>query len=51
MRTHFRERWNLDENLYLNNIDNNMKYLDQILAEGEITLSKLFNYLKRSPLS
>jgi len=51
MRPHFRERWNLDENLYLNNINKNMKYLNQILAEGEISLTNLFKYLKRTPLS
>ena len=51
MRPHFKARWNLDENLYLNNINNNIKYLNQILAEGEITLPHLFNYLKRTPLS
>jgi hypothetical protein len=51
MRPHFKKRWGLDENLYLFNINQNINYLDQILAEGEMTLTNLFKYLKRTPLS
>jgi len=51
MRPHFRARWHIDANLYLNNINNNMIYLDQILSDGKMPLSNLCRYLRRTPLS
>jgi hypothetical protein len=47
MRTHFRERWQLDRNLYLEFIDKNIKYLEDVLrwhdnGEGDLEL-----YLRR----
>lgn len=48
MRTHFRERHNIDRNLYIENIDKNIDYLKKIIAKCE-DIECLDRYLKRHP--
>ncbi|MBU1234851.1 MAG: hypothetical protein KKD01_07545 [Proteobacteria bacterium] len=49
MRTHFRERWNLDRNLYMENIDNNIKYIKTVALSCEDELECLQQFLRRKP--
>jgi len=48
MQVHFRERYNIDRNLYIDNIVKNIEYLNQIInkCRGIVCLDK---YLKRKP--
>lgn len=48
MRTHFRERYNIDRNLYIENIDKNIDYLLKIIAKCK-DIECLDKYLKRQP--
>ena len=48
MQAHFRDRYKLDRNLYLENIDKNIKYLKKIIAGSE-TSDCLNEHLKRQP--
>lgn len=50
MRIHFRERWGMDRNLYLENIKNNVKYIKLIVesCSGDMEES-LQKYLRRIP--
>lgn len=48
MRTHFRERYNVDRNLYMENIDKNIAYLRNIIAKCK-DIECLDKYLKRHP--
>lgn len=48
MQTHFRERYKIDRNLYIDNINNNIKYLDDIIKKCN-NIDCLNKYLKRSP--
>lgn len=48
MRTHFRERHNIDRNLYIENIDKNITYLRKIIAKCK-DIECLDKYLKRQP--
>lgn len=49
MRVHFRERWQIDENLYRTNIAKNLDYLKTILDRCEKKEQCLERYLKRVP--
>ncbi len=49
MRTHFRVRWNIDHNLYIDNISKNINYVKKIVTECEDTLTSLSSYLRRTP--
>ncbi len=50
MQVHFRERWGVDRNLYLDNVKNNVKYIQLIVksCSGDIEGS-LQKYLRRTP--
>jgi len=48
MRTHFRERYKVDRNLYIENIDKNIAYLKKIITQCE-GIECLDKYLKRTP--
>ncbi len=50
MQTHFRERYKVDRNLYLDNIDKNIEYLKKIISQCE-TIECLEKHLKRTPPS
>ncbi|MEN8189563.1 MAG: hypothetical protein ABFS19_06920 [Thermodesulfobacteriota bacterium] len=51
MRTHFRERWDINKNLYMDNIDKNIIYIMQIVQECEDKITCLATYLRRTPPS
>ena len=48
MRYHFRERFMIDRNLYIENIDKNINYLKKIIKRCE-TIECLKKFLKRTP--
>jgi len=48
LRYHFRERYQIDRNLYIENIDKNINYLKKIVEQCE-TIDGLKKYLKRTP--
>lgn len=48
MQTHFRERYKVDQNLYLENIDKNIIYLKKIISKCD-GIDCLEKYLKRIP--
>jgi len=48
MRYHFKERYKIDRNLYIENIDKNIVYLKEIIKRCE-TIDCLRKYLKRTP--
>jgi len=49
MQTHFRTRWNIDRNLYLENIQLNLDYLKKITEDCSMDLSCWGKYLRRNP--
>jgi len=49
MQTHFRKRWNIDKNLYLDNINLNLEYLRMIQKDCVMDLSCWGKYLRRNP--
>lgn len=49
MRTHFQKRWNIDKNLYLDNIGLNLDYLKRIAEVCSADLSCWATYLRRTP--
>jgi len=49
MQTHFRRRWNIDRNLYLENIRLNLDYLKKITEDCSLDLSCWGKYLRRIP--
>jgi hypothetical protein len=49
MQVHFRDRWQINENLYYTNIAKNLDYLKTILDLCENRLECLETYLKRVP--
>ena len=51
MLTHFRERWNMDENLYIDNIRKNLDYVSKIVPESDDQPVDLARYLRRIPNS
>jgi hypothetical protein len=48
MRTHFRERYAIDRNLYIENIDKNINYLKEVINKCK-ALECVDRYLKRTP--
>jgi len=50
LQVHFRERWQINENLYYTNIAKNLDYLKTILDLCENRLECLETYLKRVPV-
>jgi len=48
MQTHFRERYKIDRNLYMENIDKNISYLKKIISQNNGT-DCLEKHLKRIP--
>ena len=49
MRTHFRERHQIDRDLYTENINKNIAYLEKIIAECKSEMSSMQKFLKRKP--
>jgi hypothetical protein len=49
MRTHFRQRWNIDENVYLDNIRLNLDYLKKITENCFMDLDCWAKFLRRTP--
>ena len=49
MQVHFRERWGLDRNLYLENINKNIEYIKVVVQSCEDELDELQRFLRRSP--
>jgi hypothetical protein len=49
MRTHFLNRWQIDEDLYQRQIYNNIKYLNTIISECNVEIKCLEKYLRRIP--
>jgi len=48
MRIHFRQRWNIDRDLYTENIERNIAYLHKVIANCQ-NLEELSRYLRRRP--
>lgn len=51
METHFSKRWKINKNLYLENIDLNLKYLKMIMDDCSLDLSCWGKFLRRTPPS
>ena len=49
MRTHFLNRWQIDEDLYQKHIYNNIKYLNRIISECSVEIECLEKFLRRIP--
>jgi hypothetical protein len=49
MKVHFRERWSMDRNLYLENMKKNIKYMQYIIAQNDADMYTLRRYLRRNP--
>ncbi len=49
MQVHFRERWGIDRNLYLESIKNNVQYIKLIVKSCSNDLESLQQYLRRVP--
>jgi hypothetical protein len=49
MQSHFRERYKIDRNLYLENIDKNIMYLKEITSKCDNDIDCLAKHLKRIP--
>lgn len=49
MRTHFRKRFDIDRNLYLENIELNLTYLERITQDCGMELTCWEKYLRRKP--
>jgi hypothetical protein len=49
MRTHFRNRWQIDEDLYMTNISKNINYLNKIITHCKVEIKCLEKYLRRIP--
>jgi hypothetical protein len=49
MQVHFRERYSIDRNLYIENIDKNVNYLNKILQHCETDTGCLDQFLRRKP--
>jgi len=47
MQIHFRERWGMDKNLYLEKIQKNIKYIQLIIKENKDDMDSLRQYLRR----
>jgi hypothetical protein len=51
MQAHFDKRWQINENLYYTNIENNINYLKKIIRLCDDKLEDLSTFLKRIPPS
>jgi len=49
MRIHFRERYQIDRDLYTENINKNIAYLEKIIEECKSEMSSMQKFLKRKP--
>lgn len=49
LKIHFRERWAMEENLYLVNMKKNIKYMQYIIAQTDADMFSLRKYLRRNP--
>lgn len=50
MRVHFRERWGVDRNLYLDNMKKNVRYIQLIVESSDHSTEEyLQQYLRRTP--
>lgn len=49
MRTHFKQRWNLDRDLYKENIKANINYLQKVVNQCHAHPEEISLYLKRRP--
>ncbi|MEN8190917.1 MAG: hypothetical protein ABFS19_13810 [Thermodesulfobacteriota bacterium] len=49
MQVHFRERWGMERNLYLENIKKNIKYIRFVLRECQGDIDSVKKYLRRIP--
>ena len=49
MHSHFRERWNIEEDLYFNSIRKNVAYLETIIASCKSEQDCLKRHLRRTP--
>ena len=49
MRSHFKDRWNLDRDLYRENSDANIEYLQKIISRCEAHPDHISRYMKRTP--
>jgi hypothetical protein len=49
MQTHFRERYQINRDLYTENIDKNIAYLEEIITKCKSEMSSIQKFLKRKP--
>jgi hypothetical protein len=49
MQTHFRERWGMDRNLYMEYMKNNIKYIRYIIGSCKNDVDSVQKYLRRIP--
>lgn len=49
MRAHFKQRWNLDRNLYKENIKSNIDYLQKVVNKCHTHPENIYLYLQRRP--
>ncbi|THB78555.1 MAG: hypothetical protein D6B25_03910 [Desulfobulbaceae bacterium] len=49
MKIHFTNRWNIDRDLYIENIENNINYLHNIIAKCGDDFDELYLNLRRRP--
>lgn len=49
MRVHFQNRWNLDRDLYIENMENNINYLQAVITQCNENLDDIHRYLRRRP--
>ena len=47
MRSHFKDRWKIDRNLYTESITSNIKYLKSVISECKDSYNCYFQYLRR----
>ena len=49
MPPHFRQRWTLDRNIYMERISGNIKYLEYVVERHDQALGEISDYLRRRP--
>jgi len=49
MRTHFLNRWQIDQDLYRSNISKNIDYLNKVITRCKVEIKCLEKYLRRTP--
>lgn len=49
MKIHFSNRWNIDRDLYIENIESNINYLHNIIAICGDNFAELYRHLRRRP--